>query len=113
MIGLWKSMAELLVLKQQKANKSMFPGDVVVVMPDGWVWGKAERGADADSMWCIVCVPGVPVEAFREYLEPLKIDDRVVLFRKHHLDLQRLPLFPSYEDLQRCRMEKLINPLLT
>ena len=105
-------MAELLVLTKQRANRSMFPGDVVTVQPDSWPWGRAERGPDADSMWCVVPVPGVPVSAFAEFLEPISNNGQQVLFRRVHLDLMALPASPTFEQIQAARMEKALTPLL-
>lgn len=106
-------MAELLVLKQQRANRSMFPGDVVAVQPDGWPWGRAERGPEADSLWCVVEVPGVPVSAFAEFLQPVIVNGRQLLYRRVHLNLLALPERPTFEQIQAARMEKIVNPLLS
>lgn len=106
-------MAELLVLTRQRANRSMFPGDVVTVQPDGWPWGRAERGPEADSMWRVICVPGAPVAAFAEFLDPITIKGHQVLFRRVHLDLSRLGELHTLEFLMAARMEKTIAPLLS
>lgn len=106
-------MAELLVLTKQRANRSMFPGDVVTVQPDGWAWGRAERGPDADSMWCVITVPGVPVSAFAEFLEPITNNGHQVLFRRVHLNLTMLGSSPTLEQIMAARMEKTITPLLS
>lgn len=106
-------MAELLVLTQQRANRSMFPGDVVTVQPDGWPWGKAERGSDADAMWCVICVPGVPPAAFAEFLEPALANGGQVLFRRLHVDLMKLGATASMDQVMGARMEKIITPLLS
>lgn len=106
-------MAELLVLTKQRANRSMFPGDVVTVQPDGWPWGKAERGPDADSMWRVVTVPGVPVSAFAELLEPIFNSGQQVLFRRVHLDLSKVADVNTLEGVMSARMEKTITPLLS
>lgn len=106
-------MAELLVLTKQRMNRSMFPGDVVTVQPDGWPWGKAERGPDADSMWCVIALPGVPTSAFAEFLEPVFNNGRQVLFRRVHLNLMALAAVPTLEEVMAARMEKTLTPLLS
>lgn len=106
-------MAELLVLTKQRMNRSMFPGDVVTVQPDGWAWGRAERGPEADSMWRVICVPGTPVAAFAEFLDPVTNNGQQVLFRRVHLDLSRLGELHTLEVLLAARMEKIITPLLS
>lgn len=106
-------MAELLVLTKQRMNRSMFPGDVVTVQPDGWAWGKAERGPEADSMWCVIQVPGAAVEAFAEFLQPVTNNGQQVLFRRVHLNLPALGVSPTFEQIQAARMEKTLTPLLS
>lgn len=106
-------MAELLVLTEQRANRSMFPGDVVTAQPDGWPWGRLERGPEADPMWRVIVVPGVPVSAFVEFMEPVAQDGRQILFRRLHLDLAQLGELHSLESILAARMEKVITPLLS
>jgi hypothetical protein len=106
-------MAELLVIKEQRMNRSMFPGDVVIVQPDGWRWGRAERGPDADSLWCVIEVPGVSTDAFTEFLQPLTVNGRQMLFRRVHLNLMAIGERPTYEQVMAARMEKIVNPLLS
>jgi hypothetical protein len=106
-------MAELLVLTKQRMNRSMFPGDVVTVQPDGWAWGRAERGPESDPMWRVIAVPGVPVSAFTEFLEPVTNNGRPVLFRRVHLDLTRIGDLHTLEFILAVRMEKTLIPLLS
>ncbi len=66
-------MAELLVRVVDKINhddpyldaKCLKAGDVVVVCPDGWVWGREEL---ANPEWRIVRVPGLTVEQCAGFL---------------------------------------------
>lgn len=106
-------MAELLVLVGQRANRSMVPGDVVTVQPDGWAWGKAELGPEADPMWCVVAVPGAPVSAFTEFLQPVTHNGRQILFRRIHLDMAQIGSIHTLETILAARLEKLDNPLLS
>lgn len=106
-------MAELLVLTKTRLNRSMHPGDVVTVQPDGWAWGRMERGPDADSMWCVISLPGVPESAFSEFLEPVMNGGRAVLFRRVHLNLVALGDKPSLEQVMAARLEKSLTPLLS
>lgn len=112
--GLWSAtVAELLVIKQQRMNRTMFPGDVVTVQPDGWSWGRAERGPDADSLWFVLAVPGVPVSAFAEFLQPVFVNGAPLLFRRVHLNLAALGDAPSFGDVLAARMEKIVTPLVS
>lgn len=106
-------MAELLVLVRQRNNRTMFPGDVVCAMPDGWRWGKAERGPEADSMWTVIEVPGVPASAFAEFLQPLIANGQQLLFRRVHLNTLALGTRASYEQVMAARVEKVLHPLLS
>jgi hypothetical protein len=106
-------MAELLVLTTQRMNRSMFPGDVVTVQPDGWAWGKAERGPEADPMFCVITVPGVPPSAFTEFLQSVNANGAQVLFRRVHLNLAALGESPTLEQVMAARMEKTLTPLLS
>ncbi len=106
-------MAELLVLTQATANRTMFAGDVVTVQPDGWQWGAAERGPDALGMWTVIDVPGVPESEFLPLLESVQRDGAVVLFRRVGLNLLALGPNPTFADIQAARVEKTTIPLLT
>ena len=106
-------MAELLVLRKQRMNRTMVPGDVVTVLPDGWAWGSAERGPNADDMWFVLEVPGVPVAAFAELLQPITANGRTVMFRRVHLNLLALGDRPTLVQVMDARVEKHINPLLS
>lgn len=106
-------MAELLVIKQQRMNRSMFPGDVVTVQRDGWPWGRAERGPDADPLWFVLTVEGVPPDAFDEFLQPLIVNGRQALFRRVHLNLLALGERPTFEQVLAARVEKIVNPLMS
>ena len=106
-------MAELLVLTKQRMNRSMVPGDVVTVQPDGWPWGRAERGPDADPMFCVITVPGVPPSAFLEFLEPVHNNGVQVMFRRVHLNLPALGASPTLAQIMAARMEKTLTPLLS
>jgi hypothetical protein len=67
-------MAELLVKLTDATNADPVKdaqgcykrGDVVVVMPDGHVWGRQE----GPPTFCVVKVPGLSVEDARKYTEP-------------------------------------------
>ena len=107
-------MAELLFLTKQRANKTMSPGDLVTVQRDGWPWGRAERGQNADPMFCVVAVPGVPVEAFAPLLEPVDNGAGLqVLFRRLHVNLLALPETPTFEQVMAACGEKTLTPLLS
>jgi hypothetical protein len=107
-------MAELLVLTQQRANKTMFGGDVVTVQADGWPWGTEERGAGQYPMFCVIAVPGVPVEAFAEFLQPVTTGAGLqVLFRRLGLDLLKVPATATMEQVLAARLEKIVTPLLS
>lgn len=111
--GSWSAtVAELLVIKQQRMNRTMFPGDVVTVQPDGWAWGRAERGPDADALWFVLDVPGVPVSAFEEFLQPVFANGVPLLFRRVHLNLMSLGDAPSFDDVMAARLEKIVTPLV-
>ena len=65
-------------------------GDVVVVMPDGHVWGKAE----GLPKFVIVRVPGLAVDAARKYLES-EMDaasENIITRRKFKLLLDNVPI---------------------
>jgi len=106
-------MAELLVIKRQSVNRAMFPGDVVCVMPDGWRWGKAERGPEAQPLWTVIEVPGAPVSAFAEFLQPLIVNGQLALYRRVHLNLLALGERPTFEQVMAARLEKVAHPLLS
>lgn len=64
-------------------------GDVVVVMPDGWQWGRLE----GPPKFVIVKIPGMTVEAAQKYIESendtIDPETPVVLTRrkyKFHID---------------------------
>jgi hypothetical protein len=93
-------MAELLVRVVDKINADPYldakctkRGDVIVVQPDGWVWGKQEQKNPA---WRIVKLPGVPVTMVTTFLssEP-EIDplnpSMMLQARGFKLDLDNLP----------------------
>lgn len=106
-------MAELLVLARQRMNRTMVPGDVVTVQPDGWAWGSAERGPTADPMWFVLPVPGAPVSAFAQLLEPVVVNGNAVWFRRTHLNLMMLGDSCSIEQVMAARVEKHSSPLLS
>lgn len=93
-------MAELLVRTVDNINPdaemdylSSKRGDVIVVMPDGWQWSKAEAKS---SIWEIVKAPGVSVFDANVFLGPeINTDDTnpqiKLRSRAVSLDLDRLP----------------------
>jgi len=64
-------------------------GDVVVVMPDGNVWGKAE----GLPKFVIVKVPGLPVDQARKYVESEAdaTGDNIITRRKFKLLVDDIP----------------------
>jgi len=67
-------MAELLVRIADKVNEDFYlnlqctkRGDVIVVCPDGWPWGREEVNA---PHWTIIKLPGVPVEEVEHLVSP-------------------------------------------
>ena len=93
-------MAELLVRVVDKVNADPYlnakctkRGDVIVVQPDGWPWGKDEQKNPA---WRIVKVPGLSVIDASAFLGPeLDTDPEqpsaVLQPRAFKLDLDHLP----------------------
>lgn len=93
-------MAELLVRVVDKVNDDPYldvqctkRGDVIVVQPDGWVWG-AEELKNPD--WRIVQAPNISVSAATAFLGPELDTDpqrpsRVLQRRAFKLDLSLLP----------------------
>lgn len=106
-------MAKLLVLAMHPVNRAMHIGDVAVAVEDWHVLGDAEEGAGADPMLCLIHTPGVPANAFRELLEPMRLNGREVLYRRMHLNLMSLGRTVTYEQVMAARMEKVIHPLLS
>lgn len=92
-------MAELLV--QLQTNPGITPdvntvaGDVVVVVPDGWGWGKSERN---NPFFCIWRVPGAPVSDYDHLTKPVygvpnsEGSIPVLLQRGEYFDLEYGPL---------------------
>lgn len=72
-------MAELLVKAAEPWNNDSPTappersrlGDIIVVRPDGWVWGNEENL----PRFIIVKLPGVAVEDVKHYEESLIVDD--------------------------------------
>lgn len=67
-------MAELLVRTIDKVNKDFYlnlqctkRGDVIVVCPDDWSWGKEEINSE---QYTIIKMPGVAVEEVEHLLAP-------------------------------------------
>lgn len=64
-------------------------GDVVVVRPDGWKWGKAECLPD----FIIVKIPDMSVEEAKKYEEPLNTPakgdaaPKLLKYRKYQISL--------------------------
>jgi hypothetical protein len=48
-------------------------GDVIVVRPDGWVWGREE----CPPRFVIIKVPDMTLEEAKKYEQPLMVDDGV------------------------------------
>lgn len=96
-------MAELLVRVVDKINddpyldaKCLKRGDVVVVCPDGWPWGKHEQH---NPDWRILKVPGVSVTALQGFLAPEPETDpenpsAMLQARAFRLNLDAGPLAP-------------------
>lgn len=105
-------MAELLVLTTAGVSRTHFRGDVVTVQPDGWAWGKAERGPEAAGIWTVIEVPGVPVSEFLPLVENVERNGRQVLYRRVGLNLLALGPNPTYADVMNARVEKTTIPLL-
>ncbi len=59
-------MAEILVLAREDAP-SYDPGDIIMVRPDGWKWGKKE----GPPLFKVIRVPGVAVEELQHLQGPL------------------------------------------
>lgn len=69
-------------------------GDVIVIMPDGWKWGREEL---ASPEWRIVKIPGADVRDFEDLIGPQMSSARrpggeALLLRKRaaHIDLDAL-----------------------
>ena len=61
-------MAELLIKAENPSNNPAKQiGDVVVVKPDGWKWGKEE----CLPRYVVVKVPDMTVKEAEKYVEPL------------------------------------------
>lgn len=114
-------MAELLVCAVDKepldpyVNARAYKrGDVVVVNPDRWVWGRMEL---ANPLFRIVRVPGVTVAQARTFLgeefdEDPENPSRVLRRRAFYLDLDDPlfeELFPGWvtDDARRVSMRRL------
>lgn len=78
-------MAELLVRVVDKTNPddpmkcATFTkrGDVIVVQPDGWVWGKEEL---ENPHWRILKIPGMSISEARAFLGEEMPTERPLLF---------------------------------
>ena len=79
-----------------KEEKAMYDarsqiGDIIVVRPDGWEWGKEERLPN----FVVFKLPGVSVDAVKKYEDPLTVGefdevlgrmvDKVLKRRKHQI----------------------------
>lgn len=90
-------MAEILLRVVDKTNEDKAldaqcskRGDVIVVKPDGWPWGREELKSD---VWRIVKLPGVDPDSLRDLIEPLWTDERepqLVKKRAKKLDIDKL-----------------------
>lgn len=72
-------------------------GDVIDVLPDGWKWGKEEL---SNPKWRILKFPGIPVEAFSQFLTPQLPSDpknpsKTLLKRAVSFNYSALPTTPS------------------
>lgn len=93
-------MAEFLVRVVDKVNSDIYldskclkAGDVVVVCPDGWAWGKEEL---TNPDWRIVAIPAVSVTQAQAFLAPELDTDptrpsRLLRRRAFRIDLTLLP----------------------
>lgn len=104
-------MAELLVTTRRSPRGDREPGDVIVCKPDGWPWGRLERGPEAADFWKVIEVPGVPVAAFAELMEPVLAGGHQILFRRVRLDLQRIPAVATLQQVMGARIGKSAIPL--
>jgi hypothetical protein len=60
----------------EKTNSLTQAGDVIVVRPDGWLWGEKELNSTA---WRIIKCPGEPMSVGEQFLGPEIVDTNVVL----------------------------------
>lgn len=61
-------------------------GDIIVVMPDGHLWGTAEL---SNPEWRIIRLPGVPWEVSFDWAEPaIHQGSHVSLARKYRINLE-------------------------
>lgn len=81
-------MAEILLRVVDKTNddkqldaQCSKRGDVIVVMPDGWAWGREELKSD---VWRIVKLPGVDPDSLRDLTGPVvaRVGEELVIVRK-------------------------------
>jgi hypothetical protein len=107
-------MCELLVRVVDKVNPNCpyadaqctKRGDVIVVVEDGWQWGREEVN---NPTYQIVRVPGVPAEQAASFLSqeigdsPVK--SKMLRKRGFSFDLSR-PLPTNYTELMACRVVK-------
>lgn len=106
-------MAELLVCVVSKTHHDPYfdckrpkAGDVIVVMPDGHEWGRAEI---ENQDWKIVRVPGVSVDQASVFTSP-EIDDdpsqpsRVLQYRAFAFDMTAEP--QNYAELMDAQIRK-------
>jgi len=57
-------------------------GDIVMATGDGWSWGSEELKG---GFWRITRLPGLPLQRFDDWLEPVFRDGTLALKRKHYL----------------------------
>jgi len=69
-------MAELLIKAKEPWNNEDVQapsnrtrlGDIIVVKPDGWVWGKEEKLPN----YVVIKLPGISIEIVKQYEESLE-----------------------------------------